>query len=150
MHPHTPVITRLHHVQPYLSDSHSYFCRAGTPTAIYSITNSANRRIYVGRSTDVHARFRQHALRPNRRMAADVARFQPYADFFILRILETLPCNCHRAQGCNCAVDASERRHIRALDALGPKGYNSAPGSGATSASFRYLFNRGLLRRGHT
>lgn len=83
---------------------------------MYVIENTQNGRVYVGQSQDALARFKAHAVNPPLRMKEDARQFQPFVDFFQLRVVED---NLTRRE-----ADLKEKELIRRHDATSDKGYN--------------------------
>ena len=88
---------------------------------MYEIRCRDTDRVYIGQTVNMTARINQHKTRPNRRMKADVDKYAPFEEHFVVQaLLQTDDAG---------TANALERHEIRVNEATGPLGYNVFQGA---------------------
>lgn len=112
-----------------LSDTH--------PIYIYSLMNLANDRRYIGSTSDMERRLKQHKAKPPTRMRSDWA-FRPFDVYFTMTCLETVYSQAASKQ--------AAYRWIRHYDTQAAARYNTCKGAPTTNKRFWFLRRLGVLR----
>ncbi len=98
---------------------------------MYSITCHTNGRQYVGMSKHPRQRQQQHATKPPRRMAADVAQFGPFHTGFQFQE--------ESRHNSRAAAQLAEQALIQQRHLTGPRGYNTLPSTPGWSRQYHAM-----------
>ena len=104
---------------------------------VYCITCTVNSRRYIGSTTNMRRRFREHARTPPSRMKHDADLYKPFhANFLMTELAHTD--SKHK-------VNRLEYHYIKHHVTQGSQGYNIAKQDPTHSKQFWYLHRRGLM-----
>lgn len=101
--------------------------------------NAINGRTYVGMTTDLDRRVRQHRSKPPTRMRRDSELWEDrWHEVFQVQVLQVVT-------GSKAAAQRAEARYILELDTTGKAGYNNVDAALPYSRKLQYLLRNYLI-----